>query len=169
VSVSASAWVEFLLLLVELDEIMIIALGCDHAGFPLKARLAEQIRASGHTVLDCGVHDERPSDYPDIALAVGKAVLAARAERGVVVCGSGVGVSIAANKIAGIRAGLCHDGYSARQGVEHDAMNVLCLGARVIGPELAADLVRVFLDARPAMAERHARRVAKIEAMEGPG
>lgn len=144
---------------------MIIALGCDHAGFPLKARLAREVERAGHSLVDCGVFDETPVDYPDVAREVGNAVRLERASRGLVVCGSGVGVSIAANKLHGVRAALCHDTFSARQGVEDDAMNVLCLGARVIGLELAADVVRAFLDATFSGEERHVRRLAKVEAL----
>jgi len=145
---------------------MIVAVGCDHAGFPLKPRVAREVEAAGHTVLDCGAFDATPSDYPDFARAVGEAVLAGRAERGILVCGSGVGASIAASKIPGIRAALCHDTFAARQGVEDDDMNVLCLGARVIGPELAAEAARAFLHAVFSGAERHVRRVGKIAAIE---
>lgn len=144
---------------------MIIALGCDHAGFPLKARLAREVARAGHSLVDCGVFDETPVDYPDVARAVGEAVRLERASRGLIVCGSGVGVSIAANKLPGVRAALCHDTFSARQGVEDDAMNVLCLGARVIGPELAAEVVRAFLEATFSGEERHVRRLAKVEAL----
>ena len=145
---------------------MKIAIGTDHAGFVLKARLVAELEGLGHEVLDCGAADDRTSDYPDFARAVARAILDGRAERGVLLCGSGVGSSIAANKVPGIRAGLCHDSYSARQGVEHDAMNVLCLGGRVIGPELAAEVVRAFAGAEHAMQQRHARRLAKVEAIE---
>ncbi|MGH7550937.1 MAG: ribose 5-phosphate isomerase B [Gemmatimonadota bacterium] len=146
---------------------MIVAFGCDHAGFLLKARLLEAIAEAGHEILDCGAHEVIPDDdYPDYARAVGTAVATGRAERGVIVCGSGVGVAVAACKIPGIRASMCHDTYSARQGVEHDAMNVLTLGARVIGSELAAELVSAFLAARFSGAERHRRRLAKIEELE---
>ncbi|HET9582348.1 MAG TPA: ribose 5-phosphate isomerase B [Gemmatimonadota bacterium] len=155
---------------------MIVAFGCDHAGFVLKPRLLEAIADAGHEVLDCGAHELIPDDdYPDYARAVGEAVASGRAERGVIVCGSGVGVAVAASKIPGIRAAMCHDTYSARQGVEHDAMNVLTLGARVVGPELAAELVHVFLRAAFSGVERHRRRLAKVEALErdtrreGPG
>jgi ribose 5-phosphate isomerase B len=144
---------------------MIVAFGCDHAGFPLKERLAREVERVGHSVMDCGVFDETPVDYPDIAREVGDAVRRERASRGLLVCGSGVGVSIAANKLQGVRAALCHDTFSARQGVEDDALNVLCLGARVIGAELAADVVRAFLDATFSGEERHVRRLAKIEAL----
>jgi len=145
---------------------MRIAIGTDHAGFPLKARLVTELEGLGHEVLDCGATDDRSSDYPDFARAVARAILEGRAERGVLLCGSGVGSSIAANKVPGIRAGLCHDSYSARQGVEHDGMNVVCMGGRVIGPELGAEIVRAFVGARAAMAERHARRSAKVEVIE---
>lgn len=146
---------------------MIVAFGCDHAGFPLKPRILRAIADAGHEALDCGAHERIPDDdYPDYARAVGTAVTAGRAERGVLVCGSGVGVAIAASKIAGIRAAMCHDTYSARQGVEHDAMNVLTLGARVLGPELAAELVQAFLGATFSGAERHRRRLAKVEEIE---
>lgn len=145
---------------------MIIAVGCDHAGFPLKARVVRELEQAGPQVLDCGGYDTTPSDYPDIALAVCTAVIDGRAERGILVCGSGVGASVAANKVTGARAGLCHDTFSARQGVEDDDMNVLCLGARVIGAEAAAEAIRAFLNARFSNAERHARRVGKIRAIE---
>lgn len=145
---------------------MVIAFACDHGGFPLKARLLEAIRAQGAEVLDLGTDSPAPVDYPDFAEALGRAILEGRAQRGVLVCGSGVGATVAANKLPGIRAGLCHDCFSARQGVEDDDCNVLCLGARVIGPELAADLVRIWMSARFSGAERHLRRVEKIHHLE---
>lgn len=146
---------------------MIVALGTDHAGFPLKETIAEAIRGAGHEFLDCGAFELEPGDdYPDFAAAVARAILAGRAERGVIVCGSGVGAAVAANKFAGIRSALCHDTFSAHQGVEDDAMNVLALGARVIGPSLAAELVGVFLRAEFSGAERHQRRLQKIAAFE---
>jgi ribose 5-phosphate isomerase B len=145
---------------------MLVAIGCDHAGFPLKAHVRQVLEANGHTVLDCGTFDTNPCDYPDFARKVGEAVLAGRAERGIVICGSGVGASIAASKIPGVRAAMCHDTFSARQGVEDDDMNVLCLGARVIGPEVAGEVIRAFLPARFSGAERHVRRVGKITAIE---
>jgi RpiB/LacA/LacB family sugar-phosphate isomerase len=145
---------------------MRICVGSDHAGFLLKQELAEVLRQEGHEVLDVGAHSTEPSDYPDFAEAVGKAVIGGRAERGVLVCGSGVGVSVAANKLHGIRAAICHDCYSAHQGVEHDDMNVLVLGARIIGPALARELVRAFVGARFSGDERHVRRLAKVTAME---
>jgi RpiB/LacA/LacB family sugar-phosphate isomerase len=145
---------------------MRIALGADHAGFELKEKVLSLLAELGHQALDLGTHDLQPVDYPDFAEAVGRAVIEGRAERGIVICGSGVGASVAANKVRGIRAGLCHDTYSAHQGVEHDNMNVLVLGSRVIGPELANELVRAFLAARFTNEERHRRRLAKVEAME---
>jgi RpiB/LacA/LacB family sugar-phosphate isomerase len=128
--------------------------------------LSEHLRSLGHDVLDLGANSSEPSDYPDFAEAVGRAVVEGRAERGVLVCGSGVGAAVAANKLPGIRAGLCHDTYSAHQGVEHDDMNVLVLGSRVIGPELARELVQVFLKATFSGEERHRRRLAKVAALE---
>src|ERR1051326_7408506 len=127
---------------------MKIVIGSDHAGFELKNAMGDVLRGLGHAVLDVGAFNQNPSDYPDFAEAVGRAVLDGKAERGVLICGSGVGASVAANKLVGIRAAVCHDTYSAHQGVEHDAMNVLVLGARVIGPELARELVRAFIPAR---------------------
>ena len=145
---------------------MLVAVGCDHAGFPLKARVVQELEKAGHQVVDCGAFDTRPSDYPDFARAVAVAVIEGRAERAVLVCGSGVGASVAANKVPGARAALCHDTFSARQGVEDDDMNVLCLGARVIGVEAAAECVRAFMHARFSNAERHVRRLGKIQAIE---
>ena len=145
---------------------MRIAIGADHAGVSLKKELAALLKEAGYEVLDLGTHDSQPVDYPDYARAVGEAVRGGQAERGILVCGSGVGASVAANKLRGIRAGLCHDTYSARQGVEHDDMNVLCLGARVIGPELAMELARTFLSARFSGGERHVRRLAKVGEIE---
>ncbi len=146
---------------------MRVAIAADHAGFPLKEALRRAVEALGHEVLDLAPRAPPPEDdYPDHALRVGEAVRAGRAERGVLVCGSGVGVAIAANKLSGVYAGVCHDTYSAHQGVEHDAMNVLALGARVVGDALAQEIVRVFLDARPSGEERHLRRVAKTRAIE---
>jgi ribose 5-phosphate isomerase B len=143
-----------------------IAVGSDHAGFALKTELAALCAACGHAVEDVGAFDDSPSDYPDFARKIARAVTSGACERGIFVCGSGVGASVASNKIPGIRAGLCHDTFSARQGVEDDAMNVLCLGARVIGPAIAQDVVRAFLAARFSGAERHVRRVGKIKAIE---
>ena len=145
---------------------MRVAFGADHAGFSLKQNLAAYARELGHEVLDLGTDSEAPVDYPDYAAAVGRAVVEGRAERGILICGSGVGASVAANKIPGVRAGLCHDSYSAHQGVEHDDINVLVLGARVIGPELARELARTYLNARFSGAERHRRRLEKIRALE---
>jgi ribose 5-phosphate isomerase B len=145
---------------------MKVALAADHAGFALKERLRAYLDSRGHAVLDLGAHDAAPSDYPDHALAAGLAVLDGRAERAILICGSGVGVAAAANKLPGIRAGMCHDHYSAHQGVEHDDMNVLALGARVVGEALAAELADAFLAARFDGEERHARRVAKLRALE---
>jgi RpiB/LacA/LacB family sugar-phosphate isomerase len=145
---------------------MVVAIGSDHAGFLLKQELAKQLEAEGHGVLDIGTYSTDPVDYPDYAEAVGRAIAEARAARGVLICGSGVGASVAANKIPGIRAGLCHDSYSAHQGVEHDDMNVLVLGARVIGPALARELVLLFLQAQFSGIERHRRRLEKVKALE---
>ena len=145
------------------------AIGSDHAGFELKAFLANFLRELGDEVVDVGTHNTDPVDYPDFAEAVGKAILDGRADRGVLVCGSGVGASVAANKMHGIRAGLCHDTYSAHQGVEHDEMNVLVLGGRVIGPALAQELVRAFAGARFTNEERHVRRLNKVKAIEARG
>ena len=145
---------------------MKLVVGSDHAGFQLKNEMASLLESLGHDVLDVGAYDERPSDYPDFAEAVGRAVLDGRAERGVLICGSGVGASVAANKLIGIRAGMCHDTYSAHQGVEHDNMNVLVLGSRVVGVKLAEDLVKAFLGAEFTREERHMRRLAKVKALE---
>ncbi len=146
---------------------MRIAIGADHAGFTMKQDLAAQLRELGHDVLDLGAHRLDPSDdYPDFAEAVGQAIVEGKAERGVLICGSGVGVSVAANKIPGIRAAVCHDAYSAHQGVEHDNMNVLVLGSRIIGSELARELVRVYIAAQFSGEERHCRRLAKVDAIE---
>ncbi|HVR62779.1 MAG TPA: ribose 5-phosphate isomerase B [Polyangia bacterium] len=145
---------------------MKIVIGSDHAGFYLKQELAKTIGAAGHQVVDVGTTSTAPVDYPDFAEAVSRAILDGRAERGVLICGSGVGASVAANKITGIRAAVCHDCYSARQGVEHDDMNVLVLGSRVIGPELAHELVRAYLGAAFTHEERHVRRLAKVKALE---
>lgn len=145
---------------------MKIVIGSDHAGFKLKNAIGDVIRALGHSVLDVGAFNENPSDYPDFAESVGRAILDGKAERGVLVCGSGVGVSVAANKLIGIRAAVCHDTYSAHQGVEHDQMNVLVLGSRVIGEKLAEDLVKTYLAAQFTNEERHKRRLAKVVALE---
>jgi ribose 5-phosphate isomerase B len=145
---------------------MHVAVASDHAGFSLKGKVLEYLRGLGHTVEDLGTCDTTPVDYPDFAERVAAAILSGRVERAVLICGSGVGVSVAANKFRGIRAGLCHDTYSAHQGVEHDHMNVLVLGARVIGEEMAHELVGAFVGAKQSQEERHLRRLAKIEAIE---
>jgi RpiB/LacA/LacB family sugar-phosphate isomerase len=145
---------------------MRIALAADHAGYELKSKLAEQLKGQ-YEILDLGTFDpSAPDDYPDYARAIGDAVRKGEAERGVLICGSGVGASVAANKIKGIRAGLTHDVYSAHQGVEHDDMNVLVLGSRVIGPALAGELVQAFLNAKFSGEERHVRRLNKVKAIE---
>lgn len=145
---------------------MRIAIGADHAGFDLKQIIAGYLRGLGHEVIDKGTDSDASVDYPDFAEAVSIVVRDGQAERGVLICGSGVGASVAANKLPGIRAGLCHDTYSAHQGVEHDDINVLVLGARVIGVELARELVNNFLAAKFTGEERHRRRVGKIKALE---
>ena len=145
---------------------MKIVIGSDHAGFALKNAMGDVLRGMGNAVLDVGAFNENPSDYPDFAEAVGRAVLDGRAERGVLICGSGVGASVAANKLVGIRAAVCHDTYSAHQGVEHDDINVLVLGSRIIGVKLAEDLVKAFLGAQFTNEERHKRRLAKIAVLE---
>jgi RpiB/LacA/LacB family sugar-phosphate isomerase len=146
---------------------MKIALGADHAAFDLKERLRGDLTAQGHAVIDTGTFDpSQPDDYPDYALAVGRELQEGQADRGILLCGSGVGVSVAANKLPGIRAAICHDTYSAHQGVEHDHMNVLVMGARIIGVELAQELVRAFLGASYSHEARHERRLAKVRALE---
>ncbi len=145
---------------------MKIAIGADHGGYELKNLLVKHVNALGHAVSDLGVYNDDAADYPDLARSVARAVLDGKAERGILVCGSGVGVSVAANKFPGIRAAVCHDTFSARQGVEDDNMNVLCLGARVVGPELAKEIVYTFLAATFSNAERHVRRVGKIADIE---
>jgi len=149
---------------------MKVAVGCDHAGFPLKDVVVDSVRAAGHEVLDVGTYSAEAVDFPDFTKKVGEKIQSGEAERGVLICGSGVGAAIAANKMHGVYASICHDTYSAAQGVMHDAMNVLCLGGRVIGPELIKVLVSAFLDAsyigNDQGEERLARRVAKIKAME---
>lgn len=146
---------------------MRIAIAADHAGYGLKQLLRQHLIGTGHAVTDLGTDDPRAvDDYPDFARAVAAEVVAGRADRGVLVCGSGVGASVAANKVPGVRAGLCHDHYSAAQGVEHDDVNVLVLGARVIGEAVALDLVRAFLAARFSGDERHRRRLTKIRELE---
>lgn len=145
---------------------MRVAIAADHAGFRYKERLVADVGSAGHEVIDLGTHDETPVDYPDFAEAVAEAIRADRADRGILICGSAVGVSVAANKIPGIRAGVCHDTYSAHQSVEHDDVNVLCMGQRVIGIELAREIVRTFLGANFSGAERHRRRLEKVRAIE---
>lgn len=145
---------------------MKVALGSDHAGFDLKQRAVEYVRSLGHEVSDLGTHSTAAVDYPDFAEAVALAVRDKRAERGILVCGSGVGASVAANKVPGIRAGLCHDSYSAHQGVEHDDVNVLVLGGRIVGEALALELIKSFLGARFTAEERHQRRLDKVIQLE---
>jgi ribose 5-phosphate isomerase B len=145
---------------------MRVAIAADHAGYALKQELVPSLRSLGHEVQDLGTHDTKPVDYPDVAEALARVLVSGAAERGVLICGSGVGASVAANKVPGVRAGLCHDTYSAHQGVEHDDMNILVLGARVIGVELARELVRAFVGARFTHEERHERRLRKIAALE---
>jgi len=148
---------------------MKIAVAADHAGFELKNHLRGIIEKLGDTVTDLGAYNSEPSDYPDFAKAIGKAIQSRAVERGILICGSGVGASIAANKLHGIRAGLCHDTYSAHQGVEHDNMNVLVLGSRVIGSALAEDLVAAFLKANFTNEARHLRRLQKVDRLESDG
>lgn len=148
---------------------MRVAVGADHGGFELKARLLEALSEAGHEVIDLGTHSAEPVDYPDYARAVGRAVLDGRAERGVLLCGSGAGAAIAANKMQGIRAALAHDTYTAHQMVEHDDANVCCLGARVVGAELVAEIVNVFMNATFTGEERHVRRLKKVALMEEGG
>jgi len=145
---------------------MRIAVAADHAGFPLKERVIDEVRKLGHEPLDLGTHSRDAVDYPDYARAVAEALRDGRAERAVLICGSGAGACVAANKFRGIRAATCHDTFSAHQGVEDDGVNVLCLGARVVGPELAGELVRTYVTAQFSHLERHRRRVAKIEQFE---
>jgi ribose 5-phosphate isomerase B len=145
---------------------MKLVIGSDHAGFQLKVAMGDVLRALGQEILDVGAFNENPSDYPDFAEAVGRAVLDGKAERGVLICGSGVGASVAVNKLPGIRAAVCHDCYSAHQGVEHDDMNVLVLGSRIVGAKLAEDLVKSFLAAKFSNEDRHVRRLNKVKALE---
>lgn len=148
---------------------MRIVVGADHRGYQMKDEIAAALRRAGHQVLDVGTNSADSVDYPDYARAIGEALTDGRAERGVLVCGSGVGASIAANKIRGVRAAVCHDAYSARQGVEHDDMNVLCLGSRIIESELALELVKAFVGARLQDEERYRRRLDKVAEMERQG
>jgi ribose 5-phosphate isomerase B len=146
---------------------MRVAVGAAHAGVPLNQAVIDEVQKLGHEVVDLGTHDvSQPDDYPDYAAAVAAKVVSGECERGILVCGSGIGVTVAANKILGVRACMCHDTYSAHQGVEHDDMNVLCIGARVVGRELALEIVRAFMNARFTGEERHLRRLNKILALE---
>lgn len=145
---------------------MRIVIGSDHAGFELKSTIVSYIQDLGHQIIDVGTNNAEPVDYPEYAEAVGKAILEERADRGIMICGSGVGASIAVNKLPGIRAGLCHDTYSAHQGVEHDNINVLIMGARVIGIETARELVRAYIGAEFTKEERHLRRLDKLSKLE---
>jgi ribose 5-phosphate isomerase B len=145
---------------------MRVVLGSDHAGFELKQQILEYVREFGHEVLDVGTHDTSSVDYPDFAEAVGTAIVNDRADRGILMCGSGIGSVIAANKIPGIRAGICHDCYSAHQGVEHDDMNVMVIGARIIAIALARDLVKIFLEAKFLEEARFKRRLDKVKKLE---
>jgi ribose 5-phosphate isomerase B len=145
---------------------MKVVIGSDHAGFQLKSAVGDFLRSTGLQVLDIGAFNENPSDYPDFAEVVGHAVMDGKADRGVLICGSGVGASIAANKLPGIRAAVCHDVYSAHQGVEHDDMNVLVLGSRIIGVRLAEDVVKAFIGAKFTNEDRHVRRLNKVKALE---
>jgi len=145
-----------------------VGLAADHGGYRMKQELALELERQGYQVVDFGARRlEEGDDYPDFVIPLARAVAKGEVERGIALCGSGIGASVVANKIAGVRAGLVHDGYSAHQGVEHDAMNIMCLGARVIGTALAADLVRIFLEADFSGAERHRRRLEKIASLEG--
>jgi ribose 5-phosphate isomerase B len=148
---------------------MIVACGFDHAGFPLRSRLLGLIEAGGHEVLDLGTDRPDPIDYPQKALEVGRAVVSGQAERGIIVCGSGAGVSVAACKIRGVRAATIHDTYTAHQAVEHDGVNVLCLGGRVVGSEVAAEIVVAFLGAAISYEERHVRRRGEVDEIERTG
>ncbi len=146
---------------------MHIVIGSDHAGFALKPTIIEHVKSLGHTVVDVGSFDETPVDFPDVGRKVAEAVTSGKAERGIMVCGTGVGAAIAANKVRGIRAAVCHDVHSAHQSVEHDDVNVMCLGAKVVGAWLACDLVTAYLHASFSTDEDFRRRVAKLAAMEG--
>jgi RpiB/LacA/LacB family sugar-phosphate isomerase len=145
---------------------MKIVVACDHAGYSLKDEIIAAVQQSGHEVIDLGTYGKEPVDYPDYAEKAGKAIVQGQADRAIILCGSGVGATIAANKIKGVYACLCHDTYSAHQGVEHDKMNALCLGARIIGGELAKEIVKSFLGASFCAEERHIRRTDKIRAIE---
>jgi ribose 5-phosphate isomerase B len=145
---------------------MILAIGADHGGFPLKKIIVDFLKDLGHDVNDLGTYSDEPVDYPDYARAVSKEIMMKNAERGILICGSGVGACVAGNKFPGIRAAICHDTFSAHQGVEDDNINILCLGARVVGHELAKDIVRVWLSSSFSGAERHVRRLSKIDEIE---
>jgi RpiB/LacA/LacB family sugar-phosphate isomerase len=145
---------------------MKVGVACDHAGFPLKEVVLQAVRSAGHEVVDLGTHSAEPVDYPDYAEKLGRAIQEGKAERGILLCGSGVGAAVAANKLRGIRAGMCHDSYSAHQCVEHDDVNILALGGRVIGPETASELVGIFLRAQFSGEERHLRRLRKVTEIE---
>jgi len=148
---------------------MRIAIAADHAGFPLKQSVIDEVKRCGATAIDLGTDSTAPVDYPDFAEAVGRAIQQGNADRGIVICGSGVGAAVAASKMIGIRSSVCHDTYSAHQGVEHDDMNVLSVGARIIGPELVAEVVRAFVGAKFSGDERHVRRLNKVKAIEAQG
>jgi ribose 5-phosphate isomerase B len=149
---------------------MKIGVATDHGGFGLKEELIAKLRAAGHEVTDFGAHSLTPGDdYPDFVVPLAEAVVARKVERGIAICGSGVGAAVCANKVNGVRAGLIHDHFSARQGVEDDHMNILCMGGRTVGPEVAWDLVQAYLAAEYSQAERHLRRLSKIAALEDPG
>jgi len=145
---------------------MRIVVGADHRGYVLKNALAAHLTSAGHHVIDVGTNNDSPVDYPDVAIDVADQIRSGEAERGIVLCGSGVGAAIASNKIPGIRAGICHDTYSAHQGVEHDDMNVLCIGSRIVGDELAREIVDAFIGATFMDEERYRRRLAKVQALE---
>lgn len=149
--------------------IMRIAIACDHAGYPLKDEIAEVVKTLGHDVIDLGTNDTTPVDYPDFSEKAGRMVVSGAADRAIVICGSGVGACVAANKVKGVYAAMCHDTYSAHQGVEHDNVNLLCLGARIIGPELAKEVVKAFLGAAFYDEGRYLRRFNKILAIEAKG
>lgn len=144
----------------------VLAVGCDHGGFPLKLSIVDYLQANAHDVIDLGTYTSEPVDYPDYAASVCQAILSGRAKLGVLICGSGVGVTVAANKFPGIRACMCHDSFSARQAREDDNTNVLCLGARVVGVQLAVDLVRIWLSSSFSGADRHVRRLRKVADIE---
>ena len=146
---------------------MRVGIATDHGGFGLKEELVAQLRAAGHEVVDFGAHCPTPGDdYPDFVVPLARAVVAGKVERGIAICGSGVGASVCANKVPGVRAGLAHDHFSARQGVEDDHMNIICMGGRTVGPSVAWDLVHTFLSAEFSLAERHLRRLAKVASLE---